>query len=166
MKRLFAFSVDIMPFVGLRMITYYAMGGEVQRAADLAADAGFVAYRVAGDCSGGTLSLGKSLLGLRVLDLYTHRRPTVSRSLLREGPLILLLPPGWYLEARAGSAGLDALVVAVLVLLLATVWLAADIVIALRDSQGRSLHDRLARTVVVVAWQTDPVVPTVPEVPR
>ncbi|MCL4231896.1 MAG: RDD family protein [Dehalococcoidia bacterium] len=166
MKRLFAFSADVMFLTGLGTMSHYLVGGDMQQAADLVADAGFVAYRVAGNCSGGTLSLGKSLFGLRVLDLDTRRRPSVRGSLLRELPLLLGLPPGWYLAARDEPPRTDAIVVAVLVLLLAAVWLVADIVAALRDSQGRSLHDRLAGTVVVDARQAGPVVATIPEAPR
>lgn len=95
-------------------------------------------------------SIGRSLMQLRVVNrfgLTPTTRALVGRTILRMLPLWLFafLP-------LVSSVGWLTLAMSLLLMALAGTWLLVDLVVLLISRQGKSLHDRLARTRVV--WDT------------
>jgi hypothetical protein len=160
MRRATAFGIDLIGYAVLQSALLALTEEQSWAHVSLRwlTDVGFVVYRLLGAKSGGALSLGKHLLGLRITVSDVHSRVSWRRSFQREGALVLMLLPSFYVAASTGTGvpSLGTLTVAIAVLLVAGTWAVADVAVAWTHG-GQSLHDRLAGTSVV--RRTDRVEP-------
>lgn len=152
MRRTVAFTMDLAPFLVVRAVVIAVLGDSTARVAILliGIDSGFVAFRLVACLTGGRLSPGKHLMGLRIVGYQDASQPSAIQSVRRESPLVVLLLASIYLTVSSvsNSGNQSTLGVSVVVVVMTANWAVSDLFIAFTNPGG-SLHDKLAGTRVI-----------------
>lgn len=100
-------------------------------------------------------TIGKRIVGVKVLDVSESRKPTLPQAMLRDLPLIALNSAaliylfGLVLAGDYSQSAFDQSTPMQIAGWIAGIWLVAEVVTMLASKQRRALHDHIARTVVV-----------------